>query len=72
MATVDERSVELLEQLLRAQVQQAAELQMIKRVLVAGIVHSGMSQDALAEALGVNQSTISRHLAGGSEKKKGR
>ena len=40
------------------------ELQDIKRLLVLGLVRSGVSQEHVAKALGVNQSSISRMLPG--------
>ena len=44
------------------------ELQMIKRLMAIGLLRTGLSQAELATALGVNQSTISRMLAGGKSK----
>lgn len=38
------------------------ELQDIKRLLVAALLRSGMTQDGVAKALGANQSTVSRLL----------
>lgn len=40
------------------------ELRMIKLLLAAGLLHSGLSQAELAATLGINQSTISRMLQG--------
>ncbi len=36
------------------------ELVAIKKLLIKGLMHNGMSQEAVAEALGTNQSTVSR------------
>jgi predicted XRE-type DNA-binding protein len=43
----------------------AEELAAIKRLMIAGLQRDGMSQEALAAALGVNQSSISRMFAKG-------
>jgi predicted XRE-type DNA-binding protein len=44
------------------------ELQMIKRLMAIGLLRTGLSQAELATALGVNQSTVSRMVAGGKPK----
>ena len=43
----------------------ADELGAIKRLMIAALQRDGMSQEALAAALGVNQSSISRMFAKG-------
>lgn len=49
-----------------------AELSVIKRLLAVALVKNGISQRALAEAFGVNQSTVSRMIAGREVRKRAR
>ena len=40
-----------------------SELATIRKLLIIALLHNGMSQEKLAKALGVNQSSISRMLS---------
>jgi IS30 family transposase len=46
-------------------------LEIIKRLMIFQLLERGISQSRLGEALGVNQSTISRMIPKGAAKKAG-
>lgn len=48
----------------------AKNIEAIKRLMIFQLLEKGLSQGRIAEALGVNQSTISRMLPKGPSKKK--
>jgi len=50
----------------------ATDIEMVKRLLVAALMRDGMSQETVARALGVNQSSVSRMFSADATIKRSR